>query len=286
MSHELSVLVDGFGFTEGPRWHDGELWFSDFGSRFVQSVTQDGRLTRQAFVLGQPSGIGFAPDGRVLVSSTLDRRVVAFRPGERPDVVADTWSVYGGALNDMVVDALGRAYVSPFNAGVNHSPDTVGRPVSGTPVLLVTDGEVSIAADDLGTPNGIVLTDDGRTLVVAETTAKQLTAFDVAADGSLSGRRVFADLDGRSPDGLCLDASGAVWVGCPFAEEFVRVEEGGRILEAVPTPGRWAVAPALGGADGRTLFCCTATTTLEEYFDGRSRAAIETTTVEVPAPGR
>jgi sugar lactone lactonase YvrE len=286
MSHEPSVLVDGFRFTEGPRWHDGELWFSDFGSRLVQSVTEAGDVTRRAFVEGQPSGIGFAPDGRVLVSSTHDRRVVGFLPGERPDVVGITWSVYGGALNDMVVDARGRAYVSPFHAGVHHSPETVGRPVSGTPILFVADGEVSIAADDLGTPNGIVITDGGRTLVVAETTARRLSAFDVADDGSLSGRRVFADLDGRAPDGLCLDASGAVWVGCPFAEEFVRVEEGGKILETVPTPGRWAVAPALGGADGRTLFCCTATTTLEEYFDGRSTAAIETTVVDVPAAGR
>lgn len=149
-------------------------------------------------------------------------------------------------------------------------------------LLVSPDGGVTRVADDLLFPNGMAITQDNSVLVVAETFANRLTAFDIGSDGSLKGRRIFADLGNRAPDGICMDVSGAVWAACPFAGEFVRVADGGEILDVVDVPGRWAVTVALGGAKGDTLFCATARTTLADYHLGRATASIETLRVEVP----
>ncbi len=275
MGTELTVVANGLGFVEGPRWHEGRLWFSDFSSRTVCSVDAAGELRRHAYVAGQPSGLGFTPSGELLVVSTHEGHILRVDDGGAT-LVADIGAVYRGGLNDMTTDARGRAYVSAFPA---HVPGQRIGQVHGepsVPLFLVTpDGQVQVVAEDLAVPNGMALSSDGSMLVVAETLGRRLTAFDVAGDGMLSGRRTFAELGERKPDGVCMDPSGAVWFGSPFTSEFVLVREGGTVQRTIATPGRWAVSCALGGDDGRTLWGATVAVTLDEYRRGGGRGAIE-----------
>jgi sugar lactone lactonase YvrE len=266
------VLVDDIVFPEGLCWHGGELWFSDFGTRRVFSVTAAGERCERAYIPGQPSGIGFRPDGTPLVVSMMDHLLVRLDE-EGPSIEADLAAACVGPANDMIVDAHGRTYFGAFGYDPAYEGTGALRPSALS--MVSETGVVTTVADDLSFPNGMAITPDGGTLVVAETFGSRLTAFTVAADGSLSDRRVFADLGERAPDGICMDADGAVWAGCPFSEEFVHVADGGEVLGAVPTPGSWAVACALGGDDGRSLFCATAQTTLEEFHHGHSTGAIE-----------
>lgn len=266
------VIVDDLVFPEGLCWHDGELWFSDFGTRRVFSVTPDGDLTERAYIPGQPSGIGFRPDGTALVVSMMDHLLI--RLGEdHASIEADLTAACIGPANDMIVDGRGRTYFGAFGYDPGYEGTDALKPSALS--MVSESGEITKVADGLSFPNGMAITADGGTLVVAETFGSRLTAFAVADDGSLSGQRVFADLGERAPDGICMDAAGAVWAGCPFSEEFVQVADGGEVLATVATPGRWSVACALGGADGRTLFCATARTTLEDFHHGRSAGAIE-----------
>jgi sugar lactone lactonase YvrE len=275
---ELSVLVDGLGFPEGLCWHDGELWYSDFASRRVASVTPDGEVTERAYVSGQPSGVGFLPDGTAVVVSMLDRLLV--RLGDHPSLHADASGVCIGPMNDMIIDGAGRTYFGSFGYDPSYEGGGALRP---SPVGLVApDGTVRVVAEGLSFPNGMAVTSDGATLVVAETFANRLTAFPINDDGTLGERRLFADLGEHAPDGICMDAEGAVWAGCPFSGAFVRVADGGEVLQTIPTPGRWAVTCELGGDDGRTLFCATAQTTLEAFHQGRSTGAIELVRVSTP----
>lgn len=283
---ELTVVLDDLGFVEAPRWRDGKLWFSDFYRRTVNTVDPDGNAERVAYVAGQPSGLGFAPDGAVMVVASHEGHILRLQDGVH-SILADIGSIYRGGLNDMVTDANGRCYISAFpvpkvGAGTvpeRPTPDTVSIPL----FRVDQDGAVVIAAEDLKIPNGMAITPDGRTLIVAETFGNCLTAFDIADDGSLSGRRVFADLGHRLPDGICLDAEGAVWVGSFSTSEYVRVREGGEVLQIIETPGRWAVACALGGDDGRDLYCATVELTIEDYMEGRGTGRIERAKVDVPA---
>ncbi len=284
---EGRVVVSGLGFLEGPRWHDGELWFSDFFSRRVSSIDGNGRITERAYVAGQPSGLGFCPDGTVLIVSTHDGHIDR-SDGKRQWVFADMGATYRGGLNDMVVDGLGRAYVSA-RAYVAPTPvPAAGQAATApgervAPIIFVDEnGGVSIAADALRVPNGMVITPDGKTLIAAVTLGSQLLAFDIAPDGSLSNQRTFADLGDRKPDGICLDAEGNVWVGSYITSEFVHVAEGGQVLRVIPTPGRWSVACALGGPEGRTLYGLTARITIEDFHEGHGEGAIEAFDVDVP----
>jgi len=274
MAGDLKVVADNLGFVEGPRWHNGELWFSDFYHRTVNSVDESGKVTRRAYVPGQPSGLGFAPDGALMVVSTHEGHLLRI-DDQGPLLVADIGAVYRGGLNDMLVDASGRAYISTFPA---HSAGArvrdFARPPSVPLFTVSPEGEVSVAADGFAIANGMALTADGGTLIVAETLGNQLTAFDVGKDGALSGRRIFADCGERQPDGICLDPNGAIWYGSPFTSEFVLVADGGEVLEVVASPGRWAVACAMD-PEGTTLWCATVALTIEEYQEGRGRGAIE-----------
>jgi sugar lactone lactonase YvrE len=275
MSDKPTTVLGGLGFVEGPRWHDGRLWFSDFSSRTVSSVDERGSVSRHAYVPGQPSGLGFTPTGDLLVVSTHEGHVLRIDT-TGTTLVADVGAIYRGGLNDMTVDAHGRAYVSAFPA---HVPGQRTGQVHGEPsvplFLVAAEGAVTVVAEGLAVPNGMALLDDGAVLVVAETLGRRLTAFDVAGDGTLSGQRTFADLGERKPDGICADASGAIWFGSPFTSEYVLVREGGAVVDVIPTPGRWAVSCALGGADGQTLWCATVAVTLDEYRQGGGRGAIE-----------
>jgi sugar lactone lactonase YvrE len=272
------ILADGLGFLEGPRWHRGELWFSDFFSRRVSSVDLAGVLTTRYYVPGQPSGLAPLPDGDVLVASVHNGRLLRGSAGGALQSVADIGACFRGALNDLVVDTNGRAYVSTL-------PDLTGgvRPgdVLRCPIILVDEhGEVRVVADDLRVPNGMVITADGRTLIAAETQGYRLIKFDVAQDGSLGAPEVFAELGERKPDGIALDPTGAVWVCCPFTSEVLLVAEEGAILASASTPGSWAVACAVGGELEDTLFVVTAKVTVEEFHAGTGTGAVRAYRIE------
>ncbi len=283
MSSETRVLLEGLTFPEGPRWHDGKLWFSDMQSQRVLTVDLQGSRETVAEVAQDPSGLGWLPDGTLLVVSMQDRRLLAV-DGEQQRVVADLSELAGGPCNDMVVDAAGRAYIGNIGSYTPLSVDNVPPPT--VMVRVDPDGTTSVAADDLAFPNGTVITPDGSTLIVAETFAARLTAFDVGDDGSLSNRRVWAQLDGAFPDGICLDAEGAIWVADagPEGHRVLRVFEGGRIERTISV-GQWtAYACMLGGPNRRTLFICTCTGSGAEAAqktDGR----IEVVDVDVPGAG-
>ena len=275
----MDVIVDGLTFPEAPRWHGGRLWFSDFYSHRVLSVDVAGYVDVVAEVPQRPSGLGWTPEGALLVVSMLDRRLLRVDDGKAREV-ADLSALATGPCNDMVVDGKGRAYVGNFGFDRHR-----GEPPRTTCLARVDpDGSVLRAADDLSFPNGTVITPDGTTLIVAETLAHRLTAFDIAPDGSLSTRRVFAQLDGCFPDGICLDAEGAVWVADARSPRVLRVLEGGRIERTVSTGDRPAFACMLGGDDRQTLFVCTCTASgpaMADKQDGR----IEAVKVDVPGAG-
>jgi len=276
---ERNVLLDGLSFPEAPRWHDGRLWLSDFYHHRVLTVDESGKTETVASVPNQPSGLGWLPDGRLLIVSMLDRKLLRL-DGAKTTEVADLSALAGGPCNDMVVDAEGRAYVGNF--GFNRHAGEAER--TTCIVRVDPDGKVTKAADDLLFPNGTVITPDGRTLIVGETFAKRLTAFDIAADGGLSNRRVFAQFADVFPDGICLDAEGAVWVADPRGNRTVRVKDGGEITDTVPTGSRGCYACMLGGQDRRTLFILTNSGSgpaAAEKSDGK----VETLRVSVPGAG-
>ena len=273
------VLVDGLTFPEAPRWRDGKLWFSDFYSFRVLAADLAGHTTTIAHVPERPSGLGWLPDGRLLVVSMLDRSLLRLDEGKLSKI-ADLSALATGPCNDMVVDAHGRAYVGNFgydrHAGQEPRTTCIAR--------VDPDGAVARAAEDLLFPNGTVITPDGKTLVVGETFAHRLTAFDIADDGTLSNRRVFAQLDGVSPDGICLDVEGAIWIADPWGKRVVRVFDGGRVERTIATGERGAYACMLGSEDRRTLFICTNTGSgpaMADKCDGR----IEFLRVDVPGAG-
>jgi len=274
------VLVDSLVFPEGPRWHNGKLWFSDIHAHKVMTVDLKGKKGVVVEVPNRPSGLGFLPDGRLLIVSMLDKRLLRLDPKGLAQV-ADISSMCGGHANDMVVDGQGRAYIG--NLGYDSSKEEFK---TANIILVTPDGKARIAASDLAIPNGTVITPDGKTLIVGESRANCLTAFSIAADGSLSNRRVFAVLGGEHiPDGICLDAKGGVWLGSPRTGVFLRVEDGGKVTDTIPVPGKYAVACMLGGADRRTLFLLTAKTSREQLQKGVSTGWIETVQVDIPGAG-
>ncbi len=279
MTSETALLLDGLCFPEGPRWHDGELWFSDMHAKAVLRVGLDGRATRVVDVAACPSGLGWLPDGRLLVVSMHDRHLLRLDPGGLRQV-ADLAAIADFHCNDMVVDARGRAYVGNFGFDLHASE----KPRTTALALVLPDGEVRVAARELAFPNGCVITPDGRTLVVAESMAARLSAFDIASDGSLSNRRVFAALEGKVPDGICLDAEGAIWVASPMSAECLRVHEGGRVSRTVKVETQ-AYACMLGGPDRKTLFICTAADSDPARCVEQRSGRIETLRVDVPGAG-
>jgi sugar lactone lactonase YvrE len=258
-------LLDGLHFGEGPRWRDDRLWFSDFYDRLVRTVDLDGHVEEVVEVAGQPSGLGWLPDGSLLVVSMTDRRLLRQEPNGGLVEHADLSSVATFHANDMVVDAAGRAYVGNFGFDLEAlTRDEGPRAAFGEPgpararlARVDPDGSVHVAAEDLRFPNGTVITPDGGTLVLAETFGRHLTAFDVTEDGSLTGRRVWADLGRRLPDGVCLDAAGRIWVANPGRPECVLVAEGGEVVDVVETD-QPCFACMLGGPGGDDLFMLTA----------------------------
>ncbi len=275
-----NVLLEDLAFPEGPRWHEGKLFFSDQHDYRVLAMDPDGKAETIVEVAQQPSGIGWLPDGRMLVVSMLDRKVLRFEDGALVEH-ADLSALATGACNDMVVDASGRAYVGNFGFDM-YGGDA---PVDAAIILVHPDGAARVAADALGFPNGTVITDDGATLIVGESMNGRLTAFTVAGDGALVDRREFAKLDGAVPDGICLDAEGAIWSACPFTGRVLRVKDGGEILDEVTVTQAGAFACMLGGDDRRTLYICTAAGHVPEECRQARAGRIETVHVDVPGAG-
>lgn len=276
------LLIDGFRFLEGPRWREGRLWMSDMGAGKVYTLSETGELDVLVEVPNDPSGIGFLPDGTPLIVSMQDRRLLRLEDGELV-CHADLAPLVGEKPNDMVVDSLGRAYIGNF--GYDIEAEAAFQPANL--VLVLPTGEARVVADDLAFPNGTVILDGGEILVLAESLGNCLTAFDIAADGSLWNRRCYADLGEHDPDGICLDQEGGIWVSSFSQDVYLRVLEGGAVTDRVPVPGRRAVACQLGGSDGRTLFCLTSANNLDAVRAGigGNRAQVETVRVAVPGAG-
>jgi len=246
----FTVHASGLGFTEAPRWYNNKLYFSDFSQKLVRSIDTQGRIAIEAEVPMQPSGLGWLPDGRMLIVSMCDHKVLCRQPNGELTLHAELHDIATGLCNDMVVDAKGRAYVGNFG-GQNI---TLASKVTARLAFIDTDGNVSVAAEDMFFPNGAVITPNGRQLIIAETLAKRLTAFDIADDGSLSNRQVWADIAPSNPDGICLDSDGGIWTAT-VSNEVIRVEQGGEITQRITTP-EGCYACALGGENGKQLFLC------------------------------
>jgi sugar lactone lactonase YvrE len=268
----LTPLANGFCFGEGPRWFEGLLWFSDMLGEAVHTVTLQGAVTTLPLAGHAPSGLGFRPDGSLLIASTENRRVLRY-DGESVATVADLSDTVPANLGDMVIDDLGRAYVGSqaFEGGV---------------IVRVDPDETStVVADDLDFPNGMVITLDRKTLIVAESIGRRLTAFTIGADGSLLDRRIFADgLDGP-PDGITLDAEGGVWTSMTLANQFERIVQGGIVTDRIDMGDRAAIACTLGGPERRTLFLLSSTDAYPKRLVGTKLSRLDAMTVDVPGAG-
>jgi sugar lactone lactonase YvrE len=245
---ELQTLMTGIAFGESPRWHDDRLWFSDWGTQEIIAVDLEGESEVIVRVPSFPFCIDFLPDGRLLIVSASDRLLLRREPDGPLVTHADLSTLSEHPWNDIVVDARGNAYIG--NIGF-YFPEAQFAP--GTLALVTPDGSARQVADGVAFPNGIVVTPDNSTLIVAESYANRLTAFDITADGSLSNRRMWAELGGGVPDGICLDAEGAVWYGDVPNKRCVRVREGGEVLQTIALD-RGCFACMLGGPDDKTLF--------------------------------
>lgn len=276
-STRMDIFIEGLSFCEAPRWHAGSLWFSDFYTHSVHRTDASGNLTVVAKVASRPSGLGFTADGGVLIVSMLDRKLLKLVGGTLSEY-ADLSLYAGGPCNDMFVTAGGRAYVGNF--GYDHHG---GEPQRATRLIRVDpDGSVHQEAGDLVFPNGIAITPDGQSLVVAETRVGRISKFRIRDDGRLTDHSLFAELPNFEPDGLCMDAEGAVWVADIAGRRVARILDGGRVVQAISTGAdRVPLACMLGGDDMRTLFVCTNTGFGPKMTDKRD-GRIDTVRVEVP----
>ncbi|MHA2036048.1 MAG: SMP-30/gluconolactonase/LRE family protein [Promethearchaeota archaeon] len=269
---KTEVLLKDLLFPESPRWHDNKLWFSDQEMKKVMTVDLDGKTETIVELENMPSGLGWLPDERLLIVSMEDCKLYSLGPKELT-MVADLSNLTTFSCNDMVVDKKGRAYVGNFGFDYFNNKPFVPAEI----VLVTSKGDARIVANDMAFPNGTVITPDNKTLIVAETFALRLTAFNILNDGSLTDRRIWASLRSIPPDGICLDAEGAIWVAAPGRHRVVRVLEGGEITQQIKVETD-AYACMLGGPERDILFIATSTA---ERINGR----IEFVKVDVPGVG-
>jgi sugar lactone lactonase YvrE len=279
MPYDTEILLDGLLFPEGPRWHDGKLWFSDMQGLHVMTVDLEGNSEKIVKVYNSPSGLGWLPDGRLLIVSMTDRRLLRLDPVGLVEIV-DLRDLASFHCNDMVVDRAGRAYIGNF--GFDLAANESLKPAEI--ILVAPDGNAGVVAEELYFPNGTVITPDDRTLIVAETWGNCLTAFDIESDGKLKNRRTWAELKDIYPDGICQDDEGAIWVAAPYPGEVLRVQEGGNITHRLNVTTRpWACM--LGGHNRRTLFICTAGSHIPDEVHSLQNGKIEYVEVEVRGIG-
>jgi len=291
------TLVDGGGFFEAPRWHNGRWWVADFYHHQVLAVTEEGATETVLEVPTQPSGLGWMPDDSLLVVSMRDHRVLRLSPEGTVTVHAELGGLCGGHLNDMVVDTAGHAFVGDFGFDLMGA----GDPKTTNLVRIDPEGTVTVVAEEMHFPNGMVITPDGSTLVVGETMACRYTAFDLAPNGQLANRRVWVQLApapvlsdyastlgqlGVAPDGCTMDAEQALWVADALGGRLLHVARDGEILEELHAPeGLGFFACMLGGPDGRHLLACAAPDFFEANRSTRDEALLLVTEVEVPHGG-
>jgi sugar lactone lactonase YvrE len=293
---DIKFVANGFTYLEGPRWHEGVLWFVDFYTHGVYRVNSNGSVDKVVHVEQQPSGLGWLPDGRMLVVSMKDRKVLRQEKDGKLVVHADIWDKCGGHANDMVVAPNGNAYVGNFGFDLMGG---AGHKNTGL-VLVRPDGSSQVVAEGLAFPNGMVITPGEKKLIVNELFGNKISQFDIKSDGTLGPRSDFANFGDLGdepdvgvrlqrakiiPDGLALDAEGAVWFADTINKRAVRIAEGGKILDEVNTAPEGIFAVALGGEDGKSLFLCAA----PDWDEGARKAAREgrmlSTRVEVGHAG-
>ncbi|HEY2359246.1 MAG TPA: SMP-30/gluconolactonase/LRE family protein [Phenylobacterium sp.] len=290
MGRATRELTGGIYFGEGPRWRNGRLWFSDFYAHAVKSVSLAGDLRTEVEIDDQPSGLGWMPDGSLLIVSMSKRQVLRRTPDARVGVHADLAHIATFHCNDMVVDSTGGAYVGNFGFDLDAAiaargvPDVLANHPTAKLAYIAPDGQTRVAAEDMHFPNGPVITPDGKTLIVGETLAAVLTAFDIGANGELSNRRVWAPTTPAVPDGICLDAAGAIWVANPIAPQCVRIAKGGEVLETIET-GQPCYACMLGGDDGKTLFMAVCDSSDHVQASAKQTGRILVATVDSPRAG-
>jgi sugar lactone lactonase YvrE len=296
-NRDFRTVLSGGAFFEAPRWHDGTWWVSDFYRHRVSRLTPDGRETVVVEVEHQPSGLGWLPDGSLVVGSMKDHRLLRFADG-RLSTLADLSEHCGGHLNDLVIDASGHIFVGDFGMDLMGG----GEPRPASLKRVDPDGAITVVADGLLFPNGTVITPDGGTLIVGETLGNRYTAFDLAPDGSLSNRRVWArfgpeptgttteEIFGQlviAPDGCAIDADGHIWAADAANGRVVRVAPSGEVVDEIAAPdGLGLYACMLGGDDGRTLLACAAPDFFEHLRSHLREAVLLATEVDVPHGGR
>lgn len=269
-------LTNGFCFGEGPRWFEGLLWFSDMLGEAVHTSDMRGSLTTLPLPGHCPSGLGFRPDGSLLIASTEDRLVLRY-DGETVVTIADLTELAPASLGDMVIDDAGRAYIG------SQASQALG---GGLIIRLDPDHSATVVAEELDFPNGMVITPDGKTMIVAESIGRRLTRFTISESGALSDRRIFADgLDGP-PDGIALDAEGGVWTSMTLAHQFERIIAGGTVTDRIDMGERVAIACTLGGPERRTLFLLSSTDAYPKRLVGTRHSRLDAVTVDTPGAGR
>jgi sugar lactone lactonase YvrE len=275
---ELQTLMTGLAFGESPRWHNGRLWFSDFGAQEVVAVDLEGKSEVIARISGTPMGLGFLPDGRLLIVSMRDGLLLRREHDGKLVAHADLSHLSGYPWSDMVVDGRGNAYIG--NLGFNFPG---GEFAPGILAVVTPDGSARQVAEGFAFPNGMVVTPDNSNLILAESYGHRLTAFDIDATGLLSNRRVWADLGGGFPDGICLDGENAVWYADVPAKRCVRVRKGGEMLQTIDLD-RGCFACMLGGVDSRTLFLMAAEYPPTSWGPESARTG-QVLTAQAPTPG-
>ncbi|MBR1148393.1 SMP-30/gluconolactonase/LRE family protein [Bradyrhizobium sp. AUGA SZCCT0431] len=273
------TIHDGGRYFEGPRWHAGRLWFVDCMERTLLSLAPSGECEQHAKFDDTPCGLGVLPDGRLIVLTMFQKRLLAFSDGKL-SLYADLSDIATGTIDDMIVDGLGRAYVGDLGFDLPPPPD---RGAPGRIILVMPDGARRVVADGLRFPNGIAASPQNDRLVVAEMDGACLADYDIAPDGGLKLRGRFGSM--KSPDGICLDADGAVWVAAFEEDAFIRLDREGRELQRIEVPGRRALACVLGGPEHKTLFCLSAATSYEELRQRKSSSRIDAVEVEIPGAG-
>lgn len=286
MAHHVKTLADsttGLKFTESPRWHNDKLWFLDIHDKRIKTVDLSGSVATVLELPFIPNAFGLTPEGNMIVGDAFQRRIYHME-GTALKQLADISDVTVFCLSDGIVDAQGRLYVGDI--GYNFV-DPAAKPVETCVIVLVgPDGQASVVADNLCFPNGMVITPDGRTLIVGETLAHRLTAFDIQKDGSLSNRRVWAQLPSSvGPDGICLDAEGGVWCANPEGEDsVVRVREGGEVTDRIRVDNH-AYAVMLGGPERRHLFISTSASHDPAEIQRNPSANFQVVEVDIPGAG-
>ena len=305
---ELKKLIGGLYFGEGPRWHENKLWFSDFYSHKVMTLDENNSLETVCEVPNQPSGLGWLPNGDLLIVSMLDRKILRFSEGSI-SVHADLSEYVAHKCNDMVVGRDGTAYVGNFGMG------DAGESLNSTHLMIVkSDGTVLKGPDNLLFPNGTVITEDGKNLIIAETLGAKLTSFDIEDNGELTNRKLWArtsplfslliikflssmgfdlskvDFSKYSknlhvPDGICLDEKNGIWIASPTTKAVVRIEKGGNITDTINTP-KGAFACMLGGKERKTLYVIISNSSDPEEAQASPEGEIHSIEVEIPGVGK